>query len=95
MTHTAQALVIGPVVGLGLWATAVAAVPAATPVVANPIAAHRPASAGLGEALTLPVLSDLVAPLLLATLFGVVAAWFSAGPRHAARARTARRRRGA
>jgi hypothetical protein len=94
MTRTARALVIGPAVGLGSWATAVAAAPAAsTPVDAKPIAAHRPASAGLGEALTLPVLSDVVAPLVLAALFGTVAAWVSAGPRQTARARDARRRR--
>jgi len=51
MTRTAQAMVIGPVVGLGLWATAVGAVPdEPTPVVVNPIAAHPRASGGLAKA---------------------------------------------
>jgi len=94
MTRTARARVIGQVVGLGVWATAGAAVRTEpTPVDVQPIAVRRPASAGLGEALTLPALADVVAPLVLAALFGTVAAWVSAGPRHTARARDARRRR--
>jgi hypothetical protein len=94
MTHTARALVIGSIVGLGLWAVAVAAVPdVPTPVVEEPIAAHPPASAGLGELMTLPVVGEVVAPLLLAALCGTAAACFSAWPGHAAGVRVARRRR--
>lgn len=93
MTHTARALLIGPVVGLGLCATASAAVPAEpTPVVVEPIAAHPPASEGGAEVLTPPALADVVAPLVLAALCATAVALFSAGPRRAARARIRRRR---
>ena len=50
MTRTAQALVIGPVVGLGSWAMAVGAVQdEPTPLVVNPIAARPRASGDLAE----------------------------------------------
>ena len=64
MTRTGRALVIGPVVVLGLSLTAVAAAPAEPrPAVVEPIAAHPPASAEAAEVLTLPFLADIVAPL--------------------------------
>ena len=87
MTHTARALLIGPVVGLGLWATASAAVPAAPTVIVEPTAAPPPASEGGPEVLLPPALTDVVAPLVLAALCGTAAALFSAGPRRGARAR--------
>src|SRR5882724_7282079 len=63
MTRTGRALVIGPVVVLGLSLTAVAAAPAEPrPAVVEPIAAHPPASAEAAEVLTLPFLADIVAP---------------------------------
>ena len=93
MTRTGRALVIGPVVMLALWGTAVAAAPAEpTPAVADPIAARPPASAGAASMLTPPVLADIVAPLVLAALCGAAVAFFSGGPRQTARARPARRR---
>ena len=93
MTRTGRALVIGPVVVLALWVTGVAAAPGEpTQVVADPIAAPPPASAEAASMLTLPVLADIVAPLVLAALCGAAVAFFSAGPRQTARARTARRR---
>ena len=93
MTHTGRALVIGPVVVLALCLTAVAAAQAEpTPGVADPTAAGPPASAEAVSVLTLPVLADIVAPLVLAALCGVAVTFFSAGPRHTARARVARRR---
>jgi hypothetical protein len=94
MTRTARTLIIGPVVGigLGLWATGAAAVPAeATRVIADPNAAHRPGSGG-DSVLTPPALTDVVAPLALAALSGTAAAFFSARPRHSVRPRVARRR---
>ena len=52
MTRTGRALVIGPVVVLGLSLTAVAAAPAEPrPAVVEPIAAHPPASAEAAEVL--------------------------------------------
>jgi len=42
--------------------------------------------------LTLPVVADMVEPLVLAALCAAALAFFSAGPRQAARARLARRR---
>ena len=93
MTRTGRALVSGPVVGLALWVTAVAAAPGEpTRAVADPIAARPPASAQAASVLTLPVFVDIVAPLVLAALCGVAAAFFSAGPRQTARARGGRRR---
>jgi hypothetical protein len=91
----ARTLIIGPVVGigLGLWATGGAAVPAeARRVVVDPNAAHRPGSAGGDRVLTPPALTDVVAPLVLAALCGTAAAFFSARPRPAMRPRVARRR---
>jgi hypothetical protein len=93
MTRTGQALVIGPVVVLGLSLTAVAAAHAEpTPAVAEPIATHPPGSDGAARMLTLPGLAEIVAPLALAALCGTAVAFFSAGPRHAARAGATRRR---
>src|SRR3989442_2949457 len=87
MTHTARASLIGPVVGLGLCATASAAVPAEpTPVVVEPIAAHPPASEGGAEVLTPPALADVVAPLVLAALCATAVALFSAGSARPGRA---------
>ncbi|PYO51652.1 MAG: hypothetical protein DMD84_12220 [Candidatus Rokuibacteriota bacterium] len=96
MTRTGRALVIGPVVVLGLSLTAVAAAPAEPrPAVVEPIAAHPPASAEAAEVLTLPFLADIVAPLVLAALCGTAVAFFSAGRRHTARpGASGRRRRG-
>src|SRR3989442_13959632 len=92
MTRTGRALVIGPVVVLALWVTAVAAAPGEpTPVVADPIAATPPASAETARMLTLPALADIVAPVVLAALCGATVALFSARPRRTARARSARR----
>ena len=93
MTRTGRALVIGPVVVLALWVTAVAAAPGEpTPAVADPIAARPPASAETARMLTLPALADIVAPVVLAALCGATVALFSARPRKTARARGARRR---
>ena len=95
MTRMARTLIIGPVVGvgLGLWTTGGAVVPAeATRVVADPNAAHRPVSAGGARVLTPPALTDVVAPLVLAALCGTAAAFFSARPRHSMRPRVVRRR---
>jgi hypothetical protein len=92
MTHTARALLIGPVVGLGLWATASAAVPAAPTVIVEPTAAPPPASEGGPEVLLPPALTDVVAPLVLAALCGTAAAFFSPRPRYSLRPRVARRR---
>src|SRR2546430_12313494 len=93
MTRTGRALVIGPVVVLALWVTAVAAAPGEpTPAVADPIAAGPPASAETARMLTLPALADIVAPVVLAALCGATVALFSARPRRTARARSARRR---
>jgi len=83
MTRTGRALVIGPVVVLALWVTAVAAAP---------IAAGPSASAETARMLTLPALADIVAPVVLAALCGATVALFSARPRRTARARSARRR---
>jgi hypothetical protein len=56
MTRTEWALVIGPIVGPGARAVPVAAGPdESMPVVVEPIAAHRPASAARGELMTLQV----------------------------------------
>jgi len=92
MTRTGRALVIGPVVVLALWVTAVAAPGEPTPAVADPIAAGPPASAETARMLTLPALVDIVAPVVLAALCGATVALFSARPRRTARARSARRR---
>ena len=92
MTRTGRALVIGLVVVLALWVTAVAVAPGEpTPAVADPIAARPPASAEAASVLTLPVLGDIVAPLVLAALCGAAVAFFSAGPRQTVRAGAPRR----
>lgn len=94
MTRTERALVIGPVVtALALWATALAAAPAEpTPGVADPSAAGPPASAGVARMITLPMVADIVGPLVLAAICGAAMAFFSNGPRQTARARVPRRR---
>ena len=93
MTHTGRALIIGPIVVLALWGGAAAAAPAEpTPAVEDPIAARPPAPAGAASRLTLPVLGDIVAPLVLAALCGAAMTFFSAGPRQTARVRLTRRR---
>ena|SRR5437764_3433916 len=95
MTRMAHTLLIGPVVGigLGLWATVGAAVPAeAKRVIGDPTAAHRPVSVGGDRMITPPALTDVVAPLILAALCGTAAAFFSARPRHSIGPRVARRR---
>jgi hypothetical protein len=98
MTRTAQVLLIGLMIGLGMfgeWVTGVAAVPSEQLVVAeDPSAAPRPASDD--RVLTPPAIADLVAPLALAAICGTALALFSpvlgrAG-RHSTRARFARRR---
>ena len=95
MTRTGRALVIGQVVVLAfaLWTMAVAADPVEpTRGVADLTAAAPPASAGaVSPMLTLPVLADIVEPLVLAALCGAALAFFSGGPRHTARARVRRR----
>jgi hypothetical protein len=93
MTRTGRALINGLIVVLALWGGAAAAAPAEpTPAVGDPIAARPPAPAGTASRLTLPVLGDIVAPLVLAALCGTAMAVFSAGPRQTARVRLARRR---
>jgi hypothetical protein len=95
MTRTGRALVIGPVVAaLALWVTAIAAVPAErTPAGAQPIAAHPPASEGIvSSMMTLPVIANIVGPLVLAAIVGGAMAFFSAEPRRTAKARVPRRR---
>ena len=80
MTHMARTLIIGPVVGigLGLWATAGAAVPAEPTLgTVDPTAAHHPVSGAGDRILTPPALTDVVAPLVLAALCGTAAAIFS------------------
>ena len=92
MTRTGRALIIGPIVVLALWGGAAAAAPGApTPGVGDPIAARPPAPAGAASMLTLPVLGDIVAPLVLAALCGAAMAFFSAGPRETVRAGAPRR----
>ena len=92
MTRTGWALSIGPIVVLALWGGAAAAAPAEpTPAVGDPIAARPPAPAGAASMLTLPVLGDIVAPLVLAALCGAAVAFCSAGPRQTARAGAPRR----
>jgi hypothetical protein len=93
MTRTGRALIIGPIVVLALWGGAAAAAPAApTPAVEDPIAARPPAPAGAASSLTLPMLGDIVTPLVLAALCGTAVAFFSARPHQTARVRLARRR---
>jgi len=93
MTRTGRALINGLIVVLALWGGAAAAAPAEpTPAVGDPIAARPPAPAGTASRLTLPVLGDIVAPLVLAALCGTAMAVFSAGPRHTARVSLTRRR---
>ena len=93
MTRTGRALIIGPIVVLALWGGAAAAAPAEpTPAVGDPIAARPPAPAGAASMLTLPVLGDIVAPLVLAGLCGAAVAFFSGGPRQTARVRLTRQR---
>src|SRR3989442_1070219 len=66
MTRTGRALVIGPVVVLALWVTAVAAAPGEpTPAVGDPIAAGPPASAETARMLTLPAPPGIGAPVAL------------------------------
>lgn len=95
MTRTGRVLVGGPVVValLALWVMVAVAAPAEpTWNGVDPIAPH-PASVGAGSAmLTLPMLADIIEPLVLAAVCGAVLAYFSAGPRHTARARVPRRR---
>ena len=93
MTRTGWALSIGPIVVLALWGGAAAAAPAEpTPAVGEPIAARPPAPAGAASMLTLPVLGDIVAPLVLAALCGAAMAFFSGGPRASERVHLTRRR---
>ena len=97
MTRTGRALINGLIVGLIVvlalrGGTAGAAPAEPTPAVGDPIAAHPPAPAGAASRLTLPVLGDIVAPLVLAAVCGAAMAFFSAGPRQTARVRLARRR---
>src|ERR1700716_2266930 len=78
MTRTGRALIIGPIVVLALWEGAAAAAPAEpTPAVEDPIAARPPAPAGTASMLTLPVLGDIVAPLVLAALCAAAVAFFT------------------
>jgi hypothetical protein len=92
MTRTGWALIIGPIVVLKLWGGAAAAAPGEpTPAVVDPIAARPPAPAEAASVLTLPVLGDIVAPLVLAALCGAAVAFFSAGPRQTVRAGAPRR----
>jgi len=79
-------------VGSDQWSHRRARTPAEpTPAVGDPIAARPPAPAGTASVLTLPVLGDIVAPLVLAALCGAAMAFFSAGPRETVRAGAPRR----
>ena len=92
MTRTGWALINGLIVVLALRGAVAAAAPAEpTPAVGDPIAARPPAPAGTASVLTLPVLGDIVAPLVLAALCGAAMAFFSAGPRETVKAGAPRR----
>ena len=92
MTRTGWALINGLIVVLALRGAVAAAAPAEpTPAVGDPIAARPPAPAGAASMLTLPVLGDIAAPLVLAALCGAAVAFFSAGPRQTARTGAPRR----
>jgi hypothetical protein len=96
MTRTARALATGPVaVLLVLWVTVAVAAPGEpTRHGVEPTAARPPVTVAVGSPamLTLPVLADILEPLVLAAICGAALAFFSAGPRQTARARVPRRR---
>src|SRR5258708_34288573 len=78
MPRRGRALIIGPIVVLALWGGAAAAAPAEpTPAVGDPIAARPSAPAGPASRLTLPVLGDIIAPLVLAPPCGAAGAFFT------------------
>ena len=100
MTRTAQVLLTGLIIGLGvfgLWVMGAAAVPTEPTLVgSDPSAAPRLAPDADDRVLTPPAVADLVAPLALAAICGTALALFSPAigrvGRHAARTRLARRR---